>query len=388
MLAQAGTGTEMEHDLVWLAGLADDSRMVTPFVLTDGRCIEGFAPFWVHPATLDYRLGEVTLGSFHVTRYVLPVQPILALSAPDATRCVLELFALIRRELPGRGVIFLQGVPRRSALFPLLAARSPLHDEYHVLRNGPLYERRLIRLDGAYDEYLSKLGSGTRKDLRHTRKHVMAAYPDARTRCFSGPDDVAPFLRDAGDVSGKTYQRHLLGQGVAQTPFWEQRLGCAAKLGYFQSYVLYLAGQPVAFQLGYRHRGTYFAHECGYDPRFAKLQVGIHLFTEIILDLTKLREPDLTFDFLSGDSLYKQRLSTESRTEQHFYLIPRRFPVNLVALSVAGMNAASEAAGRLLARYGLNDRFKKMIRRRASGEPGRSRSEGSTAGPDGRSSPS
>jgi hypothetical protein len=182
LLAQAGTRIEMEHDLVWLAGLADDSRMVTPFILTDGSCTAGFAPFWVHPTTLDYRLGEVTLGSFHVTRYVLPAQPILAQSEPDATRYVLDLFALIRRQLPERGVIFVQGVPQRSVLFPLLAGRSPLHDQYHVLRNGPLYERRLIRLDGAYDEYLSKLGSGTRKDLRHTRKHVLAAYPDARTR--------------------------------------------------------------------------------------------------------------------------------------------------------------------------------------------------------------
>lgn len=388
LLAQAGTGIEMEHDLVWLAGLADDSRMVTPFVLTDGRRTEGFAPFWVHPTTLDYRLGEVTLGSFQVTRYVLPAQPILALSEPDVTRYVLDLFASIRPSLPERGVIFVQGVPQRSVLFGLLARRSPLHDEYHVLRNGPLYERRLIRLDGTYDEYLSKLGSGTRKDLRHTRKHVLAAYPDARARCFSGPDDVTPFLRDAGDVSSKTYQRHLLGQGVAQTAFWEQRLGCAAKLGYFQSYVLYLAGQPVAFQLGYQHRSTYFAHQSAYDPRFAKLQVGTHLFTEIILDLTRLPTPGLTFDFLSGDSLHKQRLSTESRTEQHFYLIPRRFPVNLVALSVAGMNSASEAAGRLLARCGLKDGIRKAIRRRASGEPARSRSEGSTAGHAGRSSPS
>jgi hypothetical protein len=106
------------------------------------------------------------------------------------------------------------------------------------------------------------------------------------------------------------------------------------------------------------------------------------------MDLMKFREPGLTFDFLSGDSLYKQRLSTESRTERHFYLIPRRFPVNLVALSLAGMNSASEAAGRLLARYGLKDGFKKMVRRRASGERTRSRSEGSTALPAGRSSPS
>lgn len=362
--------TDMEHDLVWLAGLSDGARTVSPFILTDGDRPHGLAAFWVHPTTLDYRLGEITLAAFRVTRYVLPAQPVFATADSDATRWTLDLFALLREDLPARGVIFLQGVPRQSALFSLLVGHSSLHRDYHVLRHGPLYERRLIRLEGDYERYLSTLGGATRKDLRRTCRHVLAAYPDAKTRCFSGPDDVAPFLRDAGEVSRKTYQRHLLGQEIGETPFWTQRLGCAAKLGCFRSYVLYLAERPVAFQLGYQYLKTYLAHHIGFDPRFAKLQVGIHLFTEIIADLTTPPQPGLTFDFLFGDSLYKQRLSTESRAEQHFYLIPRTFPINLVALSLGAANSVSEAAGRLLARYGLKERIGKMIRRGATATDG------------------
>jgi hypothetical protein len=39
--------------------------------------------------------------------------------------------------------------------------------------------------------------------------------------------------------------------------------------------------------------------------------------------------------------------------------------LNVVAVSLAGANAASEAAGRLLVRFGLKERIGKMVRRRA-----------------------
>jgi CelD/BcsL family acetyltransferase involved in cellulose biosynthesis len=68
------------------------------------------------------------------------------------------------------------------------------------------------------------------------------------------------------------------------------------------------------------------------------------------------------FDFLAGDSLYKQRMSNKSREERHFYLIPRGWPGTAYARALIMVNFLSETIGRRLEKSGLKERIKRMAR--------------------------
>jgi CelD/BcsL family acetyltransferase involved in cellulose biosynthesis len=98
----------------------------------------------------------------------------------------------------------------------------------------------------------------------------------------------------------------------------------------------------------------------GYDPQFSKLQPGIYLLAEIVSDL--LSNNIYCLDFLSGDSLFKRRLSNTSRKERHYYLIPRGWPGTAYALSLSASNFLSEKIGSWLDKKGLKSRIKRSIR--------------------------
>jgi CelD/BcsL family acetyltransferase involved in cellulose biosynthesis len=68
------------------------------------------------------------------------------------------------------------------------------------------------------------------------------------------------------------------------------------------------------------------------------------------------------FDFLAGDSLYKQRMSNTSREERHYYLIPRGWPGTVYAVALVGVNFLSERIGRWLEASGLKERIKRFVR--------------------------
>ncbi len=133
-----------------------------------------------------------------------------------------------------------------------------------------------------------------------------------------------------------------------------------AAAGWLRAYVVRIGDNPVAFGLGYREGETYYGHHVGYDPEVSKLQPGIYLHTEAMADL--LANGVCRFDFLAGDSLYKQRMSNKSREERHFYLIRRGWPGTAYARALVTVNFLSETIGRRLEKSGLKERIKRMVR--------------------------
>jgi hypothetical protein len=352
---------ELDLDIGWLAGLADARRSVHVWVLEGQDRLVGYAPFFVHPSALDYRLGEVTLFGWPCQRYVLTGEPVLRETEADYGERVADLFAAVAAALPKNGVMYLQGVRAGSTFHATLLSHPLIRKRFHVVPVSAAKPHRLIELAGDFDSYLAGLSKATRKDLRRTRRRIQEEQPAIRTRRFHRLEDVEMLLRDVERISRRTYQWHVLQEGVDASPLQVQRLSHAAALGILRSYVLYLAERPIAFRLGYAYRGTYFSHNVGYDPEFAHLHVGMYLFTETLCDLMK--SADVTrYDFLYGDAPHKQRLSNAARLEQHLYLVPKTAVRTLAALSFQGLNAVSGSVGTLLERYGLKQRAKKLIR--------------------------
>ena len=177
---------------------------------------------------------------------------------------------------------------------------------------------------------------------------------------YTEPEQAAELASAMAHISRKTYQYHLLGLGLENTPEQVRQLRATADGGWLRAYILRIDDEPMAFGLGYRDRSTYYGHHVGYDPVISKSQPGIYLHTEVMKDL--LADGVSRFDFLPGDSLYKQRMSNRLREERHYYLIPRSWPGTGYASMLLATNFLSERIGGWLHRSGLKERVKRFVR--------------------------
>lgn len=353
----------LELDPRWLhSRMNGEEKYVRYFLLGDRQRPSGYAPFIVHPTALKYYFGETTVFSIPVLRHAIQGTPLC-----DNEEMLAGLFEPLRKAVGNRGVVFFEGVPVGSPLAHMLnLSTSPVRDFFHVVPYGPVYARRLIQLpEGAqYDDYLATLGTSTRRDVRRTRRDFCAgAKGTVRMTRYTEAEQADELADAVANVSRKTYQYHLLGLGLENTPEQIAQLRVAADGGWLRAYVLWIGDTPVAFQLGYHDSYTYFGHHVGYDPEVSKMQPGIYLHSEVMADL--LANGICRFDFLSGDSLYKQRMSNSLREERHYYLIPRGWPGSVYAGTLVIVNSLSEAIGRWLDKSGLKERFRRLVRRAA-----------------------
>ncbi len=350
----------LELDACWLSSHANGvDKYVRYFLLGDPQRPCGYAPFFVHSSTLAYCLGETTVFNVPVTRYVMQEAPLC-----ENPALLPGLFKPLREAIGKRGVVFFEGVCAGSPLAELLtSADGPVCDLFHVVPYGPAYTRRLIALPAGahFEDYLKTLGSKTREDVRRTRKNfsVKAGKTVMITR-YTRPEQADELAATLAQISRKTYQYHLLGLGLENTPERVAHFRAAASNGWLRAYVLWIGSIPVAFGLGYRRGQTYYGHHVGYDPAISKLQPGVYLHMEVMADL--LADGICRFDFMPGDNLFKQRLSNQAREERHYYLIPRGWPGTAYAHTLVVMNVLSETIGRLLGRSGLKERVKRMVR--------------------------
>lgn len=344
----------------WLGTRVDNTEArIVSFLFEDQASACGYAAFIAHPGALSYCLGETTLFRVPVLRYAAREVPL----CKDET-ALPRIFEPLREAIGQRGVAFFEGVPIDSSFGRLLAQpHERVRCEFHVVPYGPVYTHRLIDLPAGaqFEDYLAMLGSKTREDVRRTRRKIgERAQAAVRVARYTQPEQVDELAAALHQVSTRTYQHHLLGLGLQNTPAQRDRLRAAARGGWLRAYILWIGERPAAFGLGYLDGCTYYGHDIGYDPEFAKLQPGIYLHTEVMADL--LADDIRRFDFMAGDSLYKQRMSTTSRQERHYYLIPRGWPGSACALAMTAVNGLSEGVGRLLDRGGLRIRIKRFVR--------------------------
>ena len=360
----ANVDHSLDQDPRWLATFVqDDDKRLERFVLEQSGVPIGSATFFIHPSALRIAISDWSLYGRAVKRYTLFAQPLFdEIAVTDHCASLMALFEQISKRLKADEVIFLQSVIDGSPLSKVLSGDSPLSRKYHILEYGERYRHRYIDFTGDYNHYLSQLSASTRSDLKRTQKRFIAKVNGQyQTVCYQNVNEVGAFLDAAMAVSALTYQYKLLGAGLRDRAILEKRFTTTANLGWFRSYVLFVNQQPIAFQVGHLYQGCYNAQEIGYDPDWAKLQVGIFLHTEIVSDL--LANPNLVkrFDFGNDDNTHKQRLSNADRVEKYVYLIPRHWRNDLIVHAMRAINSISTLAGRFLKRYGLRKRVRQLL---------------------------
>lgn len=357
----------MDHDPDWLYIKRSHDKSVKLFVCCamDGTLC-GYAPFFVHPSSLSYELFGIPLWEYRIRRYTITAGPLLQ-QGVAAEKVLPDLFDHLRGTLGPRETLFALGVELDSAFGQFIRQYPGFHEKHHLLPSGRAYHRRLIALPEDFDQYMQGLSRNTRKDIRRTLRQleqdpeIMVSY-----RVFTTPEEVPEFLSLAQSVSDKTYQHNLLGLGICDSAETRRNLTIAAENGWMRSYLLICNGEPVAFQHGYLHGGTYYAEKTGYDPAWAEKSVGTVMQIYRVRDLIDKGVAQL--DFLYGDNEKKRSLSNTYREEQNFHLIPRKFPLSLFAYSLRGFNAFSELIGDFMEKHGLKSRIRRILRKRSTNQ--------------------
>lgn len=357
----------LDHDIDWLGilcGAPGHDLMVMTSRTVDGELL-GFAPFHTYPSSLRFSLGEIAIASKRVQRYVLEQGPLVRF---DASRALVDAcFVALRHHLPSNAVVFLQGVEEDSDLGAILNdPKSGLRSAFNVVPFGPRYSRCRIRWNGRFDDYLATLSKITRKDLRRTlRKAESAENGRFNLSRYTSVDDAANFIAKALPISEKTYQARLLGLGLREDEGLSARLRAAAERGYFLGHILHIDDVPVAFHYGYVFRSCFYMVDGGYDPDYAKLQIGMMIFLNVLQDIEAHGDRIDILDYLYGDGSYKERTSNLKTPERHYYLIPKTLRGAILAKSMVATDRFSRGLGNFLEKHGLKERIKRLIRRSA-----------------------
>ena len=276
------------------------------------------------------------------------------------------LFTGIKPDLDSRQAVYLEGVVREGPIERALDDPR-VRRSYHILRLGPPYERRLIRLAENFDVYLQSLKKHTRQNLRTGyRKLANHLGDDPKLIVCTTPEQVPQFVSKAVAISRKTYQWHLLGLGLRKPEQLERTLTAMAARGWTRCYLLECGGVPTAFMIGYQYRGTYHYVDVGFDPDWEKFSVGTMLHLAVLRELTDRADRPQWFDFSSGTGPQKERFSNQSRPEANYLLVPRNVRGFLLVAMYRGTGALSNRAVWLLDKLRLKAALKKLIRRRST----------------------
>lgn len=350
---------ELGHDVAWQRVFSSQQRKLMVMTAREQGRLVGLAPFEVHPTSLQFGLGEVTVMRKRVQRFALERAPRVAGDA-DLTS---GFFASLAERVPENGAVFLRGVAEGSETHNQLTEYgSALRKAFHVVPHGPSYLRCRILWDGSFERYLATLGKKTQKNLRQTLKKVDSTYGDrvAFAR-FSDEASIDDFLRAAVEVSAKTYQANLLGLGLARSKSQDEIRAVAAR-GSFLGFVLRIDGQPVAYDYGYVHEGRFYWIEGGYDPAWSKAQIGSYNLLRILLDLEAQQTPVTSLDYLYGENSFKERTSNMKTRERHYYLIKRGLRGTILASAMQSTDSLSRNLGALLERFELKEFIRRKIR--------------------------
>lgn len=343
------------HVDVLLAVLRSRAEAERPHVVVAERDGE---PVAMLVARLEDRLAEARFGYATLHRARLRCLTVVHGGLAGRPDALAEAEPLLVAEL----LRALREGEADAAFFHKLALGSSLHE--HAVRLAPGRRRqRFLAVDrhwtralpATYDELMATLPR--RKMLeRYARKLAKDLGDRLTVERYRSPEDLDRVLSDLETVARHTYQRGLDAGFNAEHDRELVRAGLRG--GWFNAWVLYVDGEPRAFEHGDIHEGVYFLGGKGYDPEWAQRRVGNFVGLRVLRDLCE--DPDVgSIDFGFGDAEYKRELGDHSWDEADLTL----YAPGARATAVNALHSAVVGADRLARRTVGAERAAQVKRR-------------------------
>ena len=355
-----GDSVHTDPDYI-LWSVSEEAHVVQPYVLAierDGR-VEGVVVARIADVRLPCKLGHTTLYAPTVRALCVTRQGWLGRADAYTAEVILDelLAALDRREAD---IILFRQLEQDSVLHGAALARATFATRrQHAARTDVRWQ---IELQPTVEDYLASVSPSTRKTARRTSSKLERDFGDRLSiTSFREGSDLDAFLGDVEAVASRTYQRRL-GVGYSHDR-QRARLKALAAHGWLRGYVLYLDGQPVAFELGVLYGGRFDSLAGAYDPDYGHHRVGAYLLLEAIEDLGAERVS--LFDFGFGDAEYKSKLAHRRFEEGDLVLYARRPRPIWIKFARTALLEISRAVTTGLTRLALMERIKQWSRRPA-----------------------
>jgi hypothetical protein len=168
-------------------------------------------------------------------------------------------------------------------------------------------------------DYWNQFSPKTRSNLRRRARRM-----PCRFRCFTDAGQVPEFLRQAHQVSQRSWQGKRLGVRIHDTPEERRAFEFLANHGALRSYLLEQDGVAIAFFFGIQWKGCFVFEETGYDAALAGVSPGTVLFVRLLEDLVTRDSPKL-FDFGYGDGEHKRLFANRQTVSGPILIAPRRW---------------------------------------------------------------
>lgn len=133
-----------------------------------------------------------------------------------------------------------------------MPANGPLakiSSEAGFIRYAPAqYPRHFVKLEGTFPDYLAKFSAKSRSTMRRkVRKFADQAGGTIEWRQYRTPDEMRALYPLALELSRKTYQEKLFGDGFENHAGSLDKLVSQAERDLVRGYMLFLRGEPVAY---------------------------------------------------------------------------------------------------------------------------------------------
>jgi CelD/BcsL family acetyltransferase involved in cellulose biosynthesis len=196
---------------------------------------------------------------------------------------------------------------------PLLVALRERALPPAAVQEEPRYRCPFIRVDGHFDDFLSRLPDGIGAQY-HRRRKWLEKQPGYRFEELRTPDDV---VRGLGILWDLHRQRWALegGSDAIEGPRTERfHLAAGRRLaedGWARVWLLHADGAPRAALYGWRHADRLVFYQAGHEPAWRPRSVGTVLLARVIRIC--FDEGLAEFDFLRGEEPYKLKWATDFR---------------------------------------------------------------------------
>ena len=347
-----------------LVGAQQDARPHVILLTRDGQPVALVAGS-IARTQIRCRLGYWRIWLPHLRCLSILYGGLLGQMTEEVSRVLL---GEIRRALAASeaDVVFLNHLNTESALYGavmsgiagLCRSRFPRVEPHWVLT-----------VPESLDAFYKTLSRGHKANLRNYMRKMDNQYAErAVFTTYVQEDSVGSFLSAAAQVSVKTYQ-HALGTGLEDSEYMRDSLKAAAREGCFRGDILFVDGEPCAFQYGLIYKSQYLFEKRGFDPKWKTLNVGTVLFLRVLRDLCESRPRPRVIDFGFGDADYKRSYCDRSWNEASFHVFASRTVPVLTNLMYSGMTGLSDGLARFFERTGLIRRIKRSWRNLLQKQP-------------------
>lgn len=287
-------------------------------VLFEGDQVVGVAPAIMADVACPFRWGYRTLGQWKLKRAEIPINHLGSGVEDDSGRSLLCAWLEV---CASADALRFQNIPVDSSIFKLFRSND------RVLRNWwrclltPPEVRRLIQIQGSFEDYLNKFSGRQRRKFRHELKKMEdACGHELRVSIITTPAQVASFIAAAKSISSSSWQGKILNLLIEPNSRQYEELAGLAERGWLRCYLLSGGEQPLAFVIGRQAQGVFYYDQIAYDTQWNQWSPGKLLLLKIIEDLHGVG----TFqwlDFRHGDAEYKRHFSNQGYAEAGILLV-------------------------------------------------------------------